>query len=100
MSEILRVPRRSVSVTAGSMQAQSLSIDLTTCVFVSRYTGYEPYNGSSGLKHWGIHEHVSRPLEDWITKGGCASESSRAVWLVLDTFNNNGVCGRSLLEIF
>ena len=54
MREIPRVPRRSVSVTAGSANAQSL----TTCVSVSRYTGYKPDNASSGLKHWGIHEHV------------------------------------------
>ena len=99
MSEIPRVPRRTVSVTAGSMNAQSLSTDLTTCVSVSRYTGYKPDNGSSGLKHWRIHEHVSRPLMDWIAKGGCASEASGAVWLVLDTVNNNGVFGRLLLEI-
>ena len=98
MSEIPHVPRRSVSVTAGSMNAQSLSTDLTTCVSVSRYTGSQPDNASSGLKHWGIHEHASRPLVDWITKGGCASEASGAVWLVSNIFNNNGVFGRLLLE--
>ena len=45
----------------------------------SRYTGYKSDNGSSGLKHWRIHEHISRPLVDWTTKGGCASEASGAV---------------------
>ena len=45
----------------------------------SRYTGYKPDNESSGLKHWRIHEHVNRPLVDWTTKGGCASEVSGAV---------------------
>ena len=57
---------------------------------MSRYTGYKPDNASSGLKHWGIHEHVGRPLVDgvdWTTKGGCASEASGEVWLVLDIFN-------------
>ena len=64
----------------------------------SRYTGYKPNNASSGLKHWRIHEHASRPLVDWTTKSGCASEASGTVWLALDIFNNN-VFGRLLLEI-
>ena len=98
MREIPHVPRRSVSVTAGSMNAQSLSTDLTICVSVSLYTGYKLDNASSGLKHWRIHEHVSRPLVDWITKGGCTSEASGAVWLVSNIFNNNGVLVRLLLE--
>ena len=46
---------------------------------MTRYTGFLPDNASSGLKHWRIHEHVSRPFVDWTMKGGCASEVSGAV---------------------
>ena len=63
---------------------------LTTSVSMSRYTRYKPDNASSGLMHWGIQEHVGRPLVDevdWTTKGGCANEASGEVSLVLDIFN-------------
>ena len=95
MFEIPLLPRRSVSVTAGSTNAQSLSTDLTTCVSVSWYTGYNPNKASSGLKHGGIHGHVGRPLVDvdWTMNGGCACEASGAVWLVLDIFSNKVFSG-------
>ena len=73
-------------------------LTLTTSESVSR-------NVSSGLKHWGIHEHVGRPLVDdidWTTKGGCAGEASGEMWLVLDIFQHQSVSrvfGRLLLEI-
>ena len=80
-------------MTAGLTNAQSL----TTCASMSRYTGYKPNNASSGLKHWGIHEHVGRPLVDDVD--WAVAPVKQAVWLVLEIFNNNGVFGRLLLEI-
>ena len=55
---------------------------------MSRYTGYKPNNASSGLKHWGIHEDVGRPLVDDVDWAVAPVE--QAVWLVLEIFNNNG----------
>ena len=80
MLEIPLVPRRSVSLTAGS--------DLTTCASMSQYTGYQPNNASSGLKHWGIHEHVGRPLVDdvdWAVAPVKHQEQCGSCWTFLTT---------------
>ena len=100
MCSLTRTPAptssRATWISFSPRNAQSLSYRAVS--LCHGYTGYKPHSASSGVKHWGIHEYVDRPPVDdvdWTTYGGCASEASGTVWLVLGIFNN-GVSRRCL----